>query len=191
MTVRFVRLAALTITVLACTVPAQAGHRGYQIKAKAEAAWHCLVRDTCRRHCWPEPFMCPDREAVWAPFGVMVHNGWRSQNMLVEHHFVGQTGELSDAGRYKVRWIVKEAPAQHRIIYVHKTDNAELTADRVAQVQQHAADLAQGDQLPMILETDASAYGWPASRADLVSRKFEAAQPAPTLPAAEGADSGD
>jgi hypothetical protein len=174
MTVRFVRLAVFALLVLGWVVPAQA--------SKIEEAWCCCVRDFKRRHCWPRPFVCPDRHDVRAPLALMVHNGWRAQNTLTDHHFVDGTGDLTEAGRHKLRWILTEAPPQHRLVYVHRTADLELTAQRVAQAQQFVVENSRDTQLPAVYETDKRPHGWPAARADLVGRKFEDSQPSPRLP---------
>ena len=96
------------------------------------------MRDVKRRQCWPDPFLCPDRAAVRAPFCAMVANGWRRQNMLGEFHFDPQSGQLTEAGRLKVQWILTACPEQHRLIYVHAAGTREETAARVAAVQQLA-----------------------------------------------------
>ena len=79
------------------------------------ADWLCdfcnsVARDTKRRNCWPAPFNCPDRQTVRAPFAIMVNNGWRRQNMLGDFHFEATTGQLTEAGKLKIRWIVIRGP---------------------------------------------------------------------------------
>jgi hypothetical protein len=123
------------------------------------------------------------------PFHLMVHNGWRRQNMLDEHHFLPGTNDLTAAGKLKVKWILREAPRHHRTIYVHMTDNPQDTANRVAAVRTVAVKLSDG-RIPQILETSVSSPGWPASQVDAIGRKFEGATPEPVLPATQpGGDS--
>ena len=106
-------------------------------------AVNSVVRDIKRRNCWPEPFVHADRATVRALFCVMVANGWRRQNMLGEFHFETATGQLTEAGRLKVRWILTECPEEHRLIYVHVAERDEETSARIAAVQQFAAQIAQ------------------------------------------------
>jgi hypothetical protein len=183
MMARLVRIAVLTVAVLAGVVPARAEWLGCLVDGVKEFG-RSVVRDTKRRNCWPEPFVTPDRYAVRAPLALMVSNGWRRQNLLGEHHFVDQGGELTEAGRMKVRWILTEAPSQHRTIYVHSSGSAELTAARIDNVQQLAAQLVPAGELPAVLETGIPVQGWPAARADMVGRKFDASTPEPRLPEA-------
>ena len=166
---------------------------GWAAETQAED-WICkamshIAKETKRRNCWPDPFVAPDRQSVRAPFAMMVQNGWRRQNMLSDYHFEPDTGALTEAGRLKIRWILREAPSQHRLIYVHTADSPEQTAARVDQVQQVAAAMVHRGDLPPVLETDIPDQGWPASQVDIIGRKFEASIPDPRLPEAS-ADSG-
>ena len=81
-------------------------------------AVNSVARDTKRRNCWPEPWLGPDRAVTRAPFCIMVANGWRRQNMLGEFHFEPGSGQLTEAGRLKVQWILTACPEQHRLVYV-------------------------------------------------------------------------
>jgi hypothetical protein len=128
----------------------------------------------------------------------MVSNGWRRQNMLGEFHFEPATGQLTEAGRLKVRWIVTEAPQQHRIVYVHTADSNEQTAARIAAVQLLVVRYAPPGEMPPVLPTSISDQGWPADQVDLIGRKFQASTPPPRLSAktdsggsGSGSDSGN
>ena len=144
-----------------------------------------VVRDAKRRNCWPEPFVHADRATVRAPFCVMVANGWRRQNMLGEFHFEPATGQLTEAGRLKVRWILTACPEEHRLIYVHTAERDEETSARVAAVQQLAAQITPND-LPPVMPTSISDDGWPANQVNLIGRKFQSSTPPPRLPAPTG-----
>jgi len=145
-----------------------------------------IARDTKRRNCWPQPFVQPDRQAARAPFGTMIGHGWRQQNLIAEHHFREAGAELTEAGRQKVRWILFGVVPQHRIIYIQMTDHPQLTAARVAEVQQMVAQLAPEGDLPMVVQTPIQPQGWPAEWVDAVGRKFQEATPAPVLPPPSG-----
>ena len=177
------RIAAIALAALACAAPARAGWFSSMVQG-AKNFGSSVARDTKRRSCWPEPFVKPDRYDARAPFAQMVSNGWRRQNLLAPHHFVDRESELTEAGRMKVRWILTEAPRQHRTIYVHKATDPELTAARIDNVQQLAAEVLPRGTLPLVVETSIPIYGWPAARADMIGRKFEGSTPDPRLPAA-------
>jgi hypothetical protein len=155
--------------------------------APAQADWlhefFCNVaRDTKRRSCWPQPFICPDRQAVREPFAVMVANGWQRQNMLADHHFQAADGQLTEAGRLKVQWILNDAPEQHREIYVHRAATPQEMAVRMQIVQQFVAQVASFGPPPPVLETNMPDEGWAAERVDAIGRKLQAATPDPKLP---------
>ena len=73
------------------------------------------------------------------------------------------SGELTEAGRIKIRWILTEAPQHHRTIYVQKAADAEVTAARIDNVQQLAAQMQPEGTLPLVLETGVPVRGWPAA----------------------------
>ena len=155
------------------------------------ADWLCdffnsVARDTKRRNCWPAPFVCPDRQAVREPFAVMVNNGWRKQNMLGDFYFEPTTGQLTEAGKLKIRWIVFEAPEQHREIYVHIGQTSEETQARLAFVTAEAGSLAPQGQVPPVMQTSISDGGYPAERVDLIERKYQSSTPIPRMPAPTG-----
>ena len=148
-----------------------------------EMFFRSVAVDTKRNNCWPEPFVAADRHDARAPFALMVHNGWRRQNMIGDHHFIDEATELTQAGQLKVRWILTEAPQQHRIIYVHRAKDVETTAMRLDGVQQLATKLVPEGPLPQVFVTDIPAEGSPASRVDAIGQRFNNAIPDPTLPA--------
>jgi len=162
----------------------------------ADADWivrflHSVARDTKRRNCWPEPFVCADRYDTRVPFAAMVENGWRRQNMLGDHHFLDEQTALTEAGQLKIRRIMTEVPQQHRTIYVHEALDADVTAARVLNVQQYAASIAPDGGLPPVLTTDIPSRGSPASRVDIIGRMFESSIPEPRLPGATGGEGGN
>ncbi len=142
---------------------------------------HGIGVETARNNCWPRPFTCWDNASVASPFAVMVDNGWRKQNMLADHHFDGTGTALNEAGKNKLRWILNEAPEQHRTIYVRRAESPEKTSVRYAAVQQASVGLAPPGARISILETNLSPAGWPAERIDTIGRKFQASTPEPRL----------
>ncbi len=151
--------------------------------------FNSIAQDTKRRNCWPDPFINWDRASVRAPFVVHVANGWRRQNMLGEFHFEPGSGQLNEAGRLKVRWILVTGPQQHRLIYVHVAERNEETAARIAAVQQLAVQIAPND-VPPVMPTTIADDDAPADRADAIGRKFQSTLPPPRLPAPTGSGGG-
>jgi hypothetical protein len=172
MSSRWISRALLVLVGLALALP-----------ALGEDLVHCIVRDIKRRNHWPEPFVGPARQAARAPFAVMVGNGWQLQNMLAEQHFETGSGQLTEAGRLKVLWVLNEAPEQHRIVYVHRGANPQETSARIGAVQELLArSIYPGDPIIPVMETNRPNDGWPADRIDIIGRKFQAATPDPKLP---------
>jgi len=184
MLIRFAVVFALAFAGILSSVPAKGG--------PLLDFCNSIPRDIKRRQCWPKPFVCPDREAVRAPFAVMVCNGWQRQNTLDDNYFEEGTGQLTKAGQLKVRWIVTEGPTEHREVYVHRAETAEETAARVNAVHQFAACFTPPEHAVPVLETDVTPRVWPpADHVDDVLRKFESSAPKPRLPStSQGANSG-
>lgn len=146
---------------------------------------HNVATDFHRNNCWPEPFMRSDRMAARAPMMLMIANGWQRQNTLSEHHFVDSGEELNESGQLKVRWILVHAPVQHRRIFVLAAPQHETTLARVAAVEGYLNQVARDDP-PPVLVTQVGPLGWPASRVDVINRKWDETVPAPRLPVSDG-----
>ena len=148
-----------------------------------------VVRDTKRRQCWPEPFIGADRATVRSPFMIQVANGWRRQNMLGEFHFEPGTGQLTEAGRLKVRWILTTGPQQHRFLYVHMAEKNDETAARIAAVLQLANQITPND-VPPVMPTAIADEGAPADKVEVIGRKYQTSIPSPRLPTSAGGAGG-
>jgi hypothetical protein len=180
MSVRIVLFLAVLFAVAGNTLPSRAQDPNHKTIVGS------IVRDFERRNCWPEPFICPDRQAVRDPMAIMISRGWERQNMLAEQYFEDNRADLTEAGKLKIRWIISEPPPHHRVIYVRRTVTPELTVARLEAVKAFATQAASPEPCPPVLETTASQLGWPADRVDALSRKFYAAIPEPKLPGSSG-----
>ena len=175
MAARWVRVTVMVLLVVGVAAPAFAEN------------WLCeffegVARDTKRRQCWPKPFTCPDREAVRAPFAVMVANGWQRQNMLADYHFEPGAPRLTEAGRLKVRSIITDSPDNFRTVFVRRADTPEETAARIASVQQLMVTMVPPWQAPPVMPSDMSAEGWSGQRVEMIDREYNKAMPKPVLP---------
>jgi len=148
-----------------------------------------IVRDVKARQQWPDPYPACDKATVWSPLRTMSTNGWRRQNMLGEFHFDQVTGQLNEAGRLKVRWILTECPRQHRLIYVHIGKDSAETHARLAAVQAYAVESAPQDVPPILVSTIAD-EGWPADQIEQIGRKYREKMPDPQLPKKQAATEG-
>ena len=139
-----------------------------------------VARDTKRRNAWPEPFCYPDRESYQRPRDIMIANGWERQNQLSDFHFEANGVQLNEAGRIRVAWILREAPVNHRTVFVHATLDPQINLQRMQIVQQYMDEIAFGAPAPIIQShrTDDGQY---ASQIDAVAKRAAAALPQPTL----------
>jgi hypothetical protein len=153
--------------------------------------WGMMRLDFHRNNKWPDTFTPADREAVNAPFAVMVYNGWRAQNTIGPYHFEEGSANLTEAGRLKVQWILTQAPEQYRTIFVEKADGRQAASARVHSVRAIAARMALPGETPHVVETAIPARGWSAQSIDSQYRKFYDSQPAPVLPERQGGGSSD
>jgi hypothetical protein len=156
--------------------------------SSANAVWmddtaHYIRRGYHRNEAWPWPFVCPDRVAVREPFCMMIDNGWRRQNLLGPHHFNAETNKLTTAGELRVRWIMTQAPPDRRSIFVERSLEPEITAERVAIAREYAAQVALEGQVPQVFDTHLQSEGRPASVVDGTNVRFYESLPPPMLPA--------
>jgi hypothetical protein len=147
------------------------------------------VKSGYRRNvCWPYPYICPDRMAVREPFEMMIRNGWRRENLLGAYMFNPSTNQLTTAGELHVRWIMTQAPHAYRQVFIERSIDPAVTAERLAATRQFAARVSTDGQLPEVFETDLMAEGRPAAIVDATNVKFMENMPLPVLPAAEALD---
>lgn len=140
---------------------------------------------------WPAQFVDADREAVRAPFRVMVFNGWRRQNTLTDDHFNEQNTEMTQAGWLKVRWVLTQVPEEYRTIYIQKTAGDELLAKRIEIVQDASREMLGTGEIANVVPTHIDPMGWPAETVDAIERRYVESAPAPRLPESENRGLGD
>ncbi|MHB8901170.1 MAG: hypothetical protein ACYC6Y_20670, partial [Thermoguttaceae bacterium] len=156
-------------------------------RAQAQFTWFhtfcdSVVTDFKRNNCWPDPFICPDRATVRAPFNVMVQNGWRLENTISNYHFDETTGELTVAGQNKVFWIMNHAPLPHRTVYVQMSRDPMVTAQRLQSVQALAQSFASPGSMAQVEPTIDEPPSWNADQVGYVNAAFQASAPPPRLP---------
>jgi hypothetical protein len=99
---------------------------------------HYIKSGYHRNKNWPYPYNCPDRVAVREPFEMMTRNGWRRQNLLGPHFFNPHTNQLTVAGELQVRWIMTQAPPQFRQVFIERSIDPSITAERIAATRVYA-----------------------------------------------------
>lgn len=168
------------------------------VLGSAASAWAVVFDSTCyyvkrgyhRNVAWPWPYFCPDRMAVREPFGIMIENGWRRQNLLGEHHFTPDAKALTKAGELKMQWILTQAPPTHRTVFVERSVDPSVTASRMAAAREYAAVVAVDGQPPQVSETHIVSEGRPASIVDSINVRFQESAMPPVLPAATAINAG-
>jgi len=144
---------------------------------------HYIKSGYHRNKNWPYPYNCPDRVAVREPFEMMTRNGWRRQNLLGPHFFNPHTNQLTVAGELQVRWIMTQAPPQFRQVFIERSIDPSITAERIAATRVYAERVSLDGQMPEVFETSLMAEGRPASIVDITNTKFMENMPVPVLPA--------
>jgi len=151
-----VTLATLTMAFWATSAPA----------VFIDSTAHYIKSGYRRNVAWPYPYICPDRMAVRQPFEIMIRNGWRRQNLLGAHFFNPATNQLTTAGELQIRWIMTQAPPEFRQVFIERSIEPTVTADRIAATRQYAARISLDGQLPEVYETDMIADGQNAAIVD-------------------------
>jgi hypothetical protein len=155
-----------------CTPPC--GYQGRFTKSgDCEAAFHDNI-------LWPNQYIGPAQRGICQSFDLMTRNGWRRHNLLGPAHFQRNGTELSEAGRLKVQWILTQAPASRRTIFIERSGDAEVMAQRLESVQTIASNMSAGSA--DVQETDLRDWGRPAAAVDAVFTGFSANQMIPALP---------
>lgn len=143
--------------------------------------WDRYCIEYKRNQYWPEPFIWADRKAAIAPFGQMVANGWRRQNLISDYHFNDTDTQLNVAGESKVRYILTQMMPSRRTIFVQRGLTPEQTANRIRLVYNTAMNMMPPGSMPDVQESDLPNDGWPADDVDAVARRFNATRPNPRL----------
>lgn len=138
---------------------------------------------------WPYPFVYPDREQVRSTMSIIVDNGWRTQNTIGEQYFIDEGSELSEAGKLKLRYIARLAPAQRRTVFVLEADDPTVTTARVEAVQTAMAHFLAAGEEPSVTTTRVPNLGSSADYIDQVERKFRDTTPDPRIPKESTEDS--
>jgi hypothetical protein len=163
-------------------------HRGYGFYGP-DSFVRYVRNGYCANDQWPWPYLCPDRAAVREPFAMMVDNGWRRQNLLGPHHFDATKGTLTTAGELKVHWIMTQAPPERRSIFVERSLDASVTAERVEAARDYAARVAADGRTPQVGDTHLVSEGRPAAAVDAVYTRFNESMKPPVLPAPSASSS--
>jgi hypothetical protein len=139
--------ALLGASALASTASADWWDKWHAFKHEVHVDYH-------RNNCWPHPFREMAASSVMAPLGAMVDAGWRAQNTFGDELFRESDAELTNAGRSRLLWLATQSPVDRRVVYVFRGATDEITAARIASVNQELAQMPQGMGQLEVLVTD-------------------------------------
>lgn len=159
----------------------------------ARAEWHDWFHqfwaDARRMNAWPDPFRGVDREATRAPFELMADRGWQVEHTLVDALFTAE-GDLTYAGKLRVKNIVTQAPVHRRSVWVVRADSPEVTERRLEAVEKHVSEVAVDGIVAPVLLTDRVPRLGTGDYMHQVSRKHREFIPPPVLPGQDGTTGG-
>ncbi len=160
---------------------------GLSATAQAEGwfrqLWHTVTTDCYRNNAWPEPFNHVDRQAATAIFDVQIAKGMQVQNTLGAYHFDSDTGQITDAGKLKVEWILTKASARSRTVYVERGLTQEDTAARLQSVRGFSARFSPTGMTADVFETTLPPRRSPADPIVGEQKGFADTMPQPRLAA--------
>ena len=145
-------------------------------------------------HYWPFPQNCEDRNNVRSALNTQVAQGWIEATTLYDYHFDKSTNQLNSAGLAHLEYILFRVPSMHRSAFVQMSKSGQIDQLRLANVQESANELLQGDAMPSLALRRARAYGTSAQEIDMISRNYLSGTPTPRLPISStgsGGGSGD
>jgi len=141
-------------------------------------------------HYWPHPYVCQDRASVREFLGVQENAGWVNQTTLYDYHFDDDTQLLNRSGVLHLKWILRSAPAEHRILYVQTTDAAKASELRLTSVRGVTEELVGLENLPPVIPRVTSPIGRSALEVDGIQRGDMSSQPVPRITPAIGSGGG-
>ena len=157
--------------------------------APGQEFWHRAHLDAMRMNCWPEPFSHTDRDLVRRPLFAMTSRGWQLQNTLSDHFFRAEDQSLTQAGQFKLRWMLTQVPSHRRSVFVLRTTDSQTTADRLEAVRYFVDSMTSEGARPEVLVSDIAPAGGSGDYFDQVDRQMKASVPAPRLPPRGGISS--
>ena len=132
-------------------------------------------------HYWPYPYQCQDRQFVRTVSQSQVNNGWIAATTLYSYHFDPETHSLNHSGRLQLRWILEDAPPNHRLVWVQAGTNSNTSQSRLSSVRDETADMIGEPPRPPIMLRVTSPLGRPAGEVDQIWRRRLESQPLPRI----------
>ena len=132
-------------------------------------------------HYWPYPYDVWARNSVNNMIDIHQQKGWQDATTLYDYHFSPDTNELTDAGVLHLKWILENAPARYRMLYLQTSPREGANDLRMAEVAQVANRLTAGQQTPDVIFRNTTPYGRPAQEVDAIRRGELQSQPLPRI----------
>ncbi len=123
-----------------------------------------------RNNEWPMPFTAADTRYAVAPFAVMIAGGWQRQNLIGENYFDENSTRLNSAGVERVRFILRQSPVEHRVLYVQSDLDDNITRMRVDAVQETIVALQPKGPMPEVIVSNMVVEG---RSAEMVAAEFK------------------
>ena len=178
-TIIVVLFATLLTTLLSSPAVAQQ-HKWVEM---VKTDWH-------RMNHWPKPFTLADRQALRAPFAIMIQNGWERQNTLGSYLFDPETHQILNVGKRQLHWIITQAPQSRRQVFVEEGATLDVTAARVDSVEQMIAEMTPNGKLWPVQQTHRGPVGVAAGVIDTIYRKYDSTIMDPRLSTDSGGVTG-
>lgn len=137
--------------------------------------------DKVRNNLWPMPFRSMDSCSVLQYIEAQRNNGWKLNNTLGNAMFDPSVNSLSDSGKSHLRWIVNQAPATRRVVFVLRGNNDEQTRRRVEATQLAISEILPVGQLPEIYLTNSEPVPSSGVYQTAIHRAMVASVPSPRL----------
>jgi hypothetical protein len=176
---RFTAPVCLVLAVAGSLSPARAGDEWDAFWHEVHIGWH-------RNNEWPQPFSAADRNYAVAPFAVMIAGGWQRQNLIGENYFDENSTKLNSAGVERVRFILRQTPVEHRVLYVQSDLDDNITRTRVDAVQEAIVALQPKGPMPEVIVSNMVPEGRPAEMVAAEFKNFVSSTPATRLSHASG-----
>ena len=144
--------------------------------------WHNFKLSYHRANAWPDPFTEADARDVVEPFEIMKRNGWQSHNTITHELFREGDGVLMASGNHRLRWIVTQAPANRRNVYVVRGRTPEETQARLTSVRESLTALSTEGPTPEVYLTNKEPGYSSGAWATKVNREWLMNLPIPQLP---------
>jgi len=130
---------------------------------------------------WPYPYNLQDRSIVRQIAQQQVSNGWIVATTLYDYYFDPDTHQLTRAGRLHLRWILENASATHRVVFVQTAESDESSQTRLQSVKSNTVAMVGEGNAPPVMLRVTSPLGRPAEEIKQIRDAELMSQPKPRI----------